>query len=280
MAARENFPNPPLRLVSFELRFPVRRRVATRPVWDAFEEALATELPIVELLVREEDERQLPVDRHEPVLRRTTVNRDSVVTLRYGGLTVETTAYDSYEKLRSCINAAIEALESLATVPSVTRLGLRYINEIRVSGVGLTIDSWRPYVNPALLASTDSGSPAGLSTSWLQGGLGFHSTDGPEHTYVQYAPLGSSSVEPDGVLQLQGLSGPCFLLDIDSFLVDSTKEPVAATRKEVLSAVDRLHDSVEAVFEWSITESLREEVLRVTPVPTADEAPAPGAIDD
>lgn len=277
MAARENFPNPPIRLVSFELRFPIRRRVATRTVWDAFEEVFAFDLPVVELLIREDDELQLPAKATDPVLRRSTSDRDRAVTLQYGALTVETTAYSSYFKLRACINAAVKALESIPSALNVTRLGLRYINEIRVPGIEGRIGDWKPYVNPSLLAANDS-QPPGFSTSLIHGGLGFHSLSGGEHTYAAYGPLPESSIEHDGVLQLREISGPCFLLDIDSFLSGSSKAPVATTRKEVLSVVDRLHDSVETVFNWSITERLREEVLRVPPVEEHEErAPMSGA---
>lgn len=270
MTEWENFPNPPLRLVSFELRFPIRRRVANRTVWDAFEEVFAKDLPSVELLVREDDELQLPVKQSEPVLRRSTADRDSVVTLRYGALTVETTSYQSYAKLRSCISAAVKALESAPSAQSVTRLGLRYINELRVPSIEGRITDWKPYVNPSLLAVTDH-EPEGLRTSWVQGGIGFHS-EGKEHTFAAYGPLPHSSLEPDGVLQLKKISGPCFLLDIDSFIVGSLKAPVATTRKEVLAVVDRLHEAVETVFNWSITEQLRKEVLRVPPAKEGEAA--------
>src|SRR5262249_46286372 len=132
MAVRENFPNPPVRLVSFELRYPIRRRVATRSVWDAFEEVFAVDLPVVELLIRENDELQLPTRPSDPVLRRTSIDRDKAVTLRYGALSIETTAYSSYEDLRACIGAGIKALESIPSTSRVIRLGLRYINEVRV----------------------------------------------------------------------------------------------------------------------------------------------------
>lgn len=267
MTAREKLLNPPIRLVSFELRFPIRRRLATRIVWDAFEEVFASDLPLVELLAQEDDETQLPTDSNDPIFRRRTSERDWAVTLRYGALTVETTAYSTYEGLRARIDAAVKALESVPATLSFTRLGLRFINEIRVPGLR-TIADWKPYINPSLLLPAES-QPPGLSASWMQAGLGFHSTAGKEHAYAAYGPLPSSSLEPDGVLQLKEQSGPCFMLDIDSFLAGSPKLPVAATRKEVLDVVDRLHDSVEAIFDWSITPRLRDEVLRP---PTAEES--------
>ncbi|WP_428983068.1 TIGR04255 family protein [Phytohabitans maris] len=273
MTEWENFPNPPVRLVSFELRFPVRRRIATRPVWDAFEEGLTSDLPNVESFVREGDDAQLPVHENDLVLRRSNVDRDWAVTLRYNGVTVETTAYVSYGGLRKCIDSVLLALESVPWA-SPTRLGLRYINEIRVPGASRILD-WRPYVNPCLLSPLND-HPVGYSASYLQAGLGFHSLSGPEHTYAHYGPLPDSPLEPDDVLQLKEIDGPCFILDIDSFVSGTAKSPVAATRKEVLDVVDRLHDAVEAVFNWSITERLREEVLRVPPSETEEGAERAG----
>jgi len=264
MASGENFPNPPIRLVSFELRFPIRRRVATRAVWDAFEEVFAADLPRVELLVREDDETQLPSTPDEPVLRRSAAERDRVVTLRYGSLTVETTSYESYDKLRNCIKAGVKALEAIPSATSFTRLGLRYINELRVPGIEGMIRDWKPYVNPNFLATMEE-PPSGYSASWVQGRVGFHSDKGGAHTLATYGPLAHSSVEPDGVLQLKSFEGPCFLLDIDSFARGTTRQPVATSRREVIDVVDRLHEAVESVFNWSISEKLREEVFRVPP---------------
>jgi uncharacterized protein (TIGR04255 family) len=263
MTSGEYFPNAPIRLVSFELRFPITRRVATRAVWDAFEEVFAADLPRVELLVRENDETQLPLSPNDPVLRRTTAERDRAVTLKYGALTVETTSYESYDKLRMCIKAATKALESIPTAPSITRLGLRYINEIQVPGLRGMVRDWAPYINPSLLAPVEA-PPKGFSVGYVRGHLGFHSVGGDEHAYATYGRLSQSSLEPDGVLQLPVLEGPCFLLDIDSSR-GSVRRPVAASRSEVLSVVDELHDAVEAVFNWSISDRLRDEVLRRDP---------------
>ena len=195
-----------------------------------------------------------------------TVERDRAVTLKYGALTVETTSYESFEKLRACINDATKALEVIPSASTITRLGLRYINEIQVPGIKGMVRDWLPYINPSLLSPVDT-PPKGFRIGYLRGHLGFHSVGSGEHAYATYGRLPQSSLEADDILQLPAREGPCFLLDIDSWRQGNAKRPVAGSRGELLSVVDRLHDAVEEVFNWSISDTLRNEVLRRSPTP-------------
>jgi hypothetical protein len=104
--------------------------------------------------------------------------------------------------------------------------------------------------------------PEALQTSWFSAGLGFHSATSLGHTYLAYGATPTSSVESDGPLILNHFDEPCFLLDIDSYQAGQVKCPVADSEPEVLATLDRLHDSVEAVFNYCITDKLRDEVLR------------------
>jgi len=262
MTDRENFPNAPLRLVSFDLQFPIRRRLATRAVWDAFEEAFADDLQLVEAFAKEADETDIPKTAEQPVIRRTTLNRDTAVTVRYGSLTVETTEYDSFSTFRKRIDAAVNALAAVSATSVVRRVGLRFINEIRVPERGETIRDWEPYINPSLLRFVED-HPTDLDTSWFHGELGFHAQRGNGHTYLAYGPLLRSALETDGVLQLPKVDGPCFLLDIDTFVSARATKIGDLTTQELLGIVDELHEFAESVFSWGITEKLRDDVLRI-----------------
>jgi uncharacterized protein (TIGR04255 family) len=66
-------------------------------------------------------------------------------------------------------------------------------------------------------------------------------------------------------LHLPALDGACFLVDIDSSRLGSEKNPLADSVTEVMKTVDELHDEVENIFTWSVTDKLRDDVFRVVP---------------
>lgn len=265
MQTREIYPNPPLRLVAVELRFPVTRQAASVDVWDAFEEAFGSDLPEVDAKVKVADDVLPRGSRFTPVFVRTSEERDRAVTLRYGALNVEFSRYGSYEDLRHFLARALHALETLPQARQITRVGIRYVNEIRrppdaVYHGGVEF-AWRDYIHPGLFPVLNE-LPEALRTSWFSAGLGFHSATSLGHTYLAYGATPTSSVESDGPLILNHFDEPCFLLDIDSYQAGRVERPVADSEPEVLATLDRLHDSVEAVFNYCITDKLRDEVLR------------------
>lgn len=266
MADREVFVNAPLRIVALELRFPTTSRVLSRPLWDAFEQHLGASLPEVEVWV-DDVESAVPYDVDQPVLRRVAENHKRAVTLHPGTLMIELADYRQYRDLVTLADLALQALDTVPGSIHYSRIGLRYINEVRVDPVEDSewgrLDVWAPYINSQLLHRVDP--PDGLCTYASRSGLAFHSLSGPEYVFLDHGIRPGGVVDPDGVLSLDPVAGPCFALDLDSFVPGSAAEPTATSTGEVLGVIDRLHDAVEAVFEWAITDQLKEEVLRVSP---------------
>jgi uncharacterized protein (TIGR04255 family) len=261
MAEREAYPNAPLRLVSLELRFPLTSRMLLRPVWDAFEKALSAELPVVKILASDPDS-HVPRDAYDPVLRMVSETQQRAVTLYHGALTVELADYRSFGDLRDLTSATLQALDAVPGGLNCTRIGLRYINEIRSSLLHEDEDAWArreewiPYINEDLLDRPRSLPAANLEYIGGRGRFVFRSTDA-DFIGIDYAALPGSVVEPTDVLLLDDESGPCFVLDIDAYRSGTKTSPVAATCEAALSVLSRLHGAVESAFDWSITDKLR-----------------------
>ena len=88
----------------------------------------------------------------------------------------------------------------------------------------------------------------------------FEGGDG-EQVVLRYGLIGPAAVDPTGPLVIESPPrGPYYLIDIDSAWVGSVEaKPLAAWALEKLSV---LHAPVRRLFENSITDELRNEVLR------------------
>lgn len=263
VTTREVYPSAPLRLVALELRFPLTTRLLSRALWDQLEAAVAGDLPDVSVFTAE-PETSIPSGQHDQILRRISEDRKRAVTLYAGAVTIELADYKSYGDLEELTERILHALRESLIVPlSYTRVGLRYINEIRASTAGISDDQWHlpkawaPFINEQLLSEVET-PPEGLCVFGNRKSTFFHSKSGPEYISMQYGITSEGIVDPSDVLVLDGTSGPCFVLDFDASQFGSTKEPVATEREEVIETIARLHSLVESVFEWSVTDQSRE----------------------
>jgi uncharacterized protein (TIGR04255 family) len=280
MREREVYPNAPLRLVSLEIKFPITGRILTRSLWDSVEKALGDELPDVDVAL-EEPESTIPHAHRKPVLRRTSRDRKRAVTLYAGALTIELADYQRYGDLKALTKVTLAALHEVPSLSQATRVGLRYINEARYDllespeGKWQRAASWDPYINSALLSSVQE-APGGLCAFAHQGTFFFHSPKGEEQASLDYGIHPHGIIDPEDVLILNGDdSGPCFILDIDAFRRTSPKEPIPDV-KGLVRAFDRLHEVVELIFQWSITDRMRE-VFRAPAPDQSDESLLPAS---
>lgn len=190
-------------------------------------------------------------------------SRDSTtaVTFRREAVVVETTKYERYERLRSIVGLALEARQSFDPVDGVDRVGLRYIDEIRVPDAGIDPMSWQPWINSSLLGPVTIGQSLGLTLEQLQGAASFAGGLG-RSLVLRYGPREGYAVDPAGELKrTTSPPGPYFLLDIDSFWVTMDETP-ALEVDWMLGLCDELHSPVRTLFERLITDRLREEILR------------------
>mgnify|MGYP000119857388 CR=1 FL=1 len=79
---------------------------------------------------------EVPVTNGETFPRWSSRDKRTVLTLRQNILSLETTDYPGYFNVRELLEKAVTALERLMAPKGVTRIGLRYIDEIRVPLTG------------------------------------------------------------------------------------------------------------------------------------------------
>jgi len=268
MPGREVYPNAPLRLVTAEFRFPLSPTLASGDLLSALSKVLGGVLPIIEpvpqgLQVTFGAEPQ-PARMTAGGFRLLSRDRTAAVTVGAGRLAVETTVYEHWETFRESIEAALRAIgEELQAIAGLDRVGLRYINEIRVPGASTSVERWMPYISGDLLAVAHLA--AGHEIKAIQSALHLVTGD-KEELLLRCGALEGHVVDDSGPLRLPSLpeDGPFFLLDIDSFWtrLGVLEEFDAAV---ALAIADRIHEPVDGLFERAITERLREDVLRRKP---------------
>lgn len=194
--------------------------------------------------------------------RWTTRNRRTALTVRQSGLTIETTQYGSYERVRALLELALQARIAIDPPAGVERIGLRYIDEIRVPVENENgRPSWGEWVDPALLGPAHIGSGLNLVPTAGEGVIVFSNMDN-RALVLRYGAQEDLAVQstPD-LRRPMPLPGPLFKFDIDSYWQSGDEIPEFTTDR-VLAQADDLHNPVRGVFESLISDRLREEVLR------------------
>jgi uncharacterized protein (TIGR04255 family) len=262
-AGREVFPNPPLELVVAEIRFSYVPTFARTEAHERFTRLLADLAPVAAL-----DSIQTvtvgpdtsPTVENERQLR--LLNRESTVAvaLKPDRLGVETTDYPQFAGFRDLARRAVEATSTVHELPGVERIGLRYIDEIRIPAPVRTVRDWRGWIDERLLASADIYKDQPVAA---QGVLQYRPDDRCRLTF-RFGAASGPGVLARGTLRRRPRqrSGPYFLLDIDSFWQAGDETPQLST-DEILEVIERLHQPTGQIFASAITEKLRSEVLRL-----------------
>ncbi len=176
-------------------------------------------------------------------------------------VSIETTRYERYEEFRERVQQVLLALEGVEpAIPGIKRIGLRYVDEVRI-GKRLSVNAdWGKYVEPKLVGPLTLRLGTALPQR-LQGALEYDLGDG-KHIAIRFGSLKGRAVG-DAPLRRRPSTedGPFFLVDIDSFWTG--KEPlVEFSATAALQTCDQLHDPARSLFDAVITDRLRDEVLR------------------
>ncbi len=262
----EVYPNTPVVLVALEVRHP-----PTDPLTPAQRNTIKGRLSSHVPIMRTGRLQQLtvvqpvgsppvaPELRAEEFPRYFSRDNTAAVSVRAEAVVVETTRYMRWKQLRTLLADVLEVRQEIGGVDGVERIGLRYIDEIRIPG-GPKQD-WALWVDRTLLGPAPVGDELGLAVAHWQGISAF--TPGPERTIVlRYGPREGFAVDPGGDLKRSTPTpGPFFLMDIDSFWTPSEGVPEFDV-KTLLATCDELHAPVRELFERLITNRLREKVFR------------------
>lgn len=192
----------------------------------------------------------------EEFSRLTVRDRTCAVTVRPENLTVEATRYQGYVRFRELLHAAFEAVERVLQPDGVTRLGMRYIDEIRVPGLAEPAE-WAEWVHPSLLAPQVDGLMAKTWTSAAQ-----YERGKDRRLVLRYGPADAPVVDPSGPLKRPTIPppGPTFVLDFDSFWQPSDIPAFLAA--DLLGTCDDLRAPVRSLFDELISKRLVDEVFR------------------
>jgi uncharacterized protein (TIGR04255 family) len=185
------------------------------------------------------------------------------MVIKEQALVVETTAYGGWqESFRPLLADVVEAFSQISAPDGVLRVGLRYIDEVRVPEIDAVPGDWRGYIDEHLLAPADPDFiPSILRPTVWQGLVKYRTSDASTLT-VRYGPQLGHAVDPRGATRRKNAppAGPFFLLDSDSAWEAADDVP-EFERNKIIDICDDLHEPTKAFFHIAVTDKLREEVF-------------------
>jgi uncharacterized protein (TIGR04255 family) len=256
--AHEVYPSAPLRFVAFEARFSPIPYFETEDGRLAIYDCLRDRFPVLQ----QQPEPVIPRLAESQLLRVVDRTRTIAATVAPAAISLETSEYRHFNWFSELIENTLSRLARIAPIPTVQRVGLRYTDEIRVRGIGQPKD-WLPYVDPTLLGPL--GLVDGLTPEEHHAQVSFRVHD-HHQVHLRYGALEGWSVDPGGPLRVpnQG-AGPYFLIDLDSFWTAPSTDFPEFSIAGTVGLVQELHGPIRRLFEASITEQLRDQVLRQQP---------------
>jgi uncharacterized protein (TIGR04255 family) len=229
----------------------------------AFRDRLREQFPIQEPL----NQMTLTVGATGPVaqqaIRQRFMSRDRFMSVTVGrdAVVLETTAYKTWTAFRDLFMDVLSALADSQRPDGYLRLGLRYIDEIRVPVDVPTVADWRGWVADALVEPftiDDTASPTSATIALQYGRypgnqiLFKAAPFASGRTVLDEGPLLSPFLTPDG---------PYFLLDTDASWLDQQSGVPEFDVPAMTEMFNDLHVPCKRLFERSHGPRLRSEVL-------------------
>lgn len=256
---REVFARAPLALVAAEVRFSDLARLRQQETRDQITLALEGWFPFAQPL----EQAQFNLSPNGPpqvqqvsgvVLRNAASTASVTVTSSF--LTYETTAYSDFESLLDAVLAACDALLSTKSVPALQRIGLRYIDEIRVPEAPSVVREWRHWIDERIINLVDVGPASAIPTS--SQGVTTYDLGENRGLNVRFAALnGTSVVGSHSLVRPEYPEGPLFVLDFDGYEVFSDGPATPLDRAVVGESLAAVHAPSGASFQRAITEQAR-----------------------
>jgi len=260
-AHREVFPSSPLALVAAEVRLSDSARLRQPEVIDAISIALEPMLPVQDQFQQADFEVRpgaAPQIRQTPGRTFKNTSSTTVATLTSDRLSLETTAYSHFSEFREQLLTCCRALVEAGVTPAIRRIGLRYIDEIRLPEAGIAnVRDWARWIDPSLLGQLALG-PSDAEVLQAEGavvyrlgqdrGLNFRFAALPQGAVVSPAALVRAPFD-------QNL--PFFVLDLDGYKDFSGPDATLFSVDAVASTLDAVHGPSGATFQASITDDAR-----------------------
>lgn len=198
-----------------------------------------------------------------PLLRFSSRDRTTALLVRPDALAIETTAYGGWsQSFRPLVANATHALGEANPPDGVRRVGLRFIDEIRVPGTAGRPGDWNGYINDHLLAAAHPDMiPSGMQAQEWQGVVRYRTS--PSSTLVvRYGPQFGHAADPIGPTRRKSPPPPghFFLLDSDCSWSDEEEVP-RYDPEWIMNKCDQLHAPASEFFTSAVTDKLRNEVF-------------------
>lgn len=249
----------PLALVAAEIRFSDAPRLRQQETLDAVSIAFDHRFPLsgpiggMSLVSAGPGAAPQLAQRRGVVLR----NADSTeaLTATPTSLTYETTDYHGFAAVRDALAEGCRILTGLDVRPAIARIGLRYINEVRVPEAPAEIGGWSHWIAPALLAPLSVTADGAVSRG-IQGATLFDLGSGLLN--ARFAAFHDGATNVPGHLRRQPFTpGPFFGLDFDGFTEFGADPAVLLDAGVVTETLPALHGAAASVFQRSITDAAR-----------------------
>jgi uncharacterized protein (TIGR04255 family) len=202
---REVYPSAPIAIVTAEIQFGYEPALNDRATRDAFAERVRSFLP------------SLREDSGDWRLRATSEDLQTTATLSSGALEVAMsgTAYTRYEEsFGPAVERVCEAFAGVAPSTQVVRVGLRYIDEIRVPSPPTEVAGWSEWIADELVAGATM--LPGASGEQLRAVTQFRSRDGARVDFQWGTLHAGTVVAADLPFRASRPPADIFVLDVDA----------------------------------------------------------------
>lgn len=245
---------PPLVLALCQVRFPTVHAIASSEFVAPFQRAIQNLYPI-STGITQDMQIQVAVGRQQagflpggpmPSLRFSDPEDNWTVVLTPESVTLETRAYGDFDDFLGRLREVLQALIHAVNPTAVTRIGLRYVNELRPGHA-----NWAAVVRPELLgpflvpeiaqAATQAGQvivlqyPEGQVINVNHGFV-------PNGSTVQPRPGQPPPMEP------------FYVIDFDAYREFPRLGLPKMNPNQICGWAQEFHDAVSQMFRWSITE--------------------------
>ena len=259
--SREVYAASPLALVAAEVRFSDSARLRQRETLDAISLAMESEFPIPETVPRSDIAMNGDQPKGSPptgVFVLANRQRTESLSFRAESLTFETTAYQEFVRLESIVQWACDVLVDLEVRPELRRVGLRYIDEIRVPELIQDAKRWGDWLDPRLVDQLEVES-TGYPVVTAQG-LTVYDLGDSKRLAFRFAALNQSPVVEPEILQPrhQVGTGPFFVLDFDGFQEFGGNSGMPLDSSTVIGTLRSVHAPTGALFQSVLTDRARE----------------------
>lgn len=259
---REVFPNSPLALVAAEVRFSDAPRLRQSETLDAIAVAVESLVPVHEQV---QGAVNIQVVNGQPQMQVVTgrvmknVDGTAALSIFPDRLSFETTAYAEYTTFKANVVACAQALVGAGVAPAIQRVGLRYLDEIRVPDTKVAdARLWSDWVDQRLVDHLQLG-PGGAPIARADGMISYDLGDHKGLNF-RFAALSGGAVVVTGNLVRRPFTEnvPVFVLDFDGYQDFSGPKATLLSTDVVALTLDAVHGPAGETFQNAITDQARE----------------------